>query len=175
MKPFKKNVSIIKNWQGELVEPTQIVNLKLESGIECLKFEIDAPFYDHSPPPAPSGFFDGLWNYDVVEIFLVGPVGGYIELEFGPHGHYLGYELDGPRSVVGRFNLEHYQTNILGDRWLGQATLNLRKVPNQVVKWNAFAIFGEPSQRSHMCMSPLPGNAPDFHQPAHFPVWDSLD
>ena len=88
----------------------ETVNLTLDCGTEFLRFEIDAPFYDHQPPPADPGFFDGLWNYDVVEVFFGrGPFGGYIEVEFGPHGHYLGYVLDGPRSVVGRFNFEHYR------------------------------------------------------------------
>ena len=172
MKQFTKTVSIAKTWRGELVKPEETVNLTLECGMEFLRFEIDAPFYDHQPPPADPGFFDGLWNYDVVEVFLVGSFGGYIEVEFGPHGHYLGYVLDGPRSVVGRFNLEHYETDIRNDRWLGHGTLNLKHLPEKIVQWNAFAIFGESPQRTYMCMGRLPGETPNFHQPAHFPVWD---
>ena len=34
----------------------------------------------------------GLWDYEVVELFLLNSdTEEYLELEFGPHGHYLAW------------------------------------------------------------------------------------
>jgi hypothetical protein len=45
--------------------------------------------------------FPNLWRHDVIELFLLGPDKRYLELEFGPFGHYWFLELDGCRNITG--------------------------------------------------------------------------
>ena len=40
---------------------------------------------------------DGLWEYDVIELFLVGPGHQYLELELGAGGHWLLLSFDSIR------------------------------------------------------------------------------
>ena len=54
-------------------------------------------------PDAPRGArVEGLWEYDVVECFVVGADGRYFELELGAGGHYLALAFDAPRRRVRR-------------------------------------------------------------------------
>lgn len=46
------------------------------------------------------GSLDGLWDYEVVEVFFLGRAERYFELEMSPHGHYLALKLQGARNIV---------------------------------------------------------------------------
>ena len=49
-------------------------------------------------PAAPPGTrVANLWEYDVVECFLAGAGGRYLEVELGAGGHFLVLEFDAPR------------------------------------------------------------------------------
>lgn len=56
---------------------------------------IDAPFHHDAAPPGMihGDAYDGLWEFEVVELFLMHDVGNdtfeYLELEFSPHGCHL--------------------------------------------------------------------------------------
>lgn len=54
--------------------------------------KVQARFYDDTRPDADPGYLMGLWDYEVVELFLLNSqTEEYLELEFGPHGHYLAW------------------------------------------------------------------------------------
>eukprot|EP00911_Craspedida_sp_UC1_P002406 UC1_evm1s1797 len=66
---------------------------------------IDAPFKNDPPAPSPliaaSGeSCPGLWDYEVVECFILGEDETYLELEFCPHGQHLVLALRGPRGIL---------------------------------------------------------------------------
>lgn len=63
-----------------------------------LVFEMWAPWWQNpAPSSAPSSLW-GLWEHEVLEVFIVGD-SGYLELEVGPHGHHLLLSLSAPREV----------------------------------------------------------------------------
>lgn len=138
---------------------------------EPLVVRIDAPFHGDPPPGARAGVCDGLWDFEVCEIFLVGSDNTYLELEFGPYGHYLALLLDGPRKVRSRDNRIQYQAERHGERWMGHAVVPGGLIPDPIHRLNLFAIHGTGADRRHLAWSAVPGNQPDFHQPESFPRW----
>jgi len=133
--------------------------------------EIGASFGRRAParlPAAPPGTrVANLWEYDVVECFLAGADGRYLEVELGAAGHFLVLEFDAPRR---RAN-EHAELappisfREDAERWHATLRLPLALVPPGLCALNAFAIAGGGFFAHH----PVPGAAPDFHQPQRFP------
>jgi len=132
---------------------------------------IDAPFYRDPAPATRAGVCDRLWDYEVCEIFLVGADNRYLELEFGPHGHYLALLLEGPRKVLSRDNRLEYHAERHGGRWKGYAVVPRNLIPDPIHRLNLFAIHGTGADRRYLAWSALPGSQPDFHQPERFPRW----
>ena len=55
-------------------------------------YKVEANFYNDAKPDAEPGYLMGLWDYEVVELFLLNShTEEYLELEFGPHGHFLAW------------------------------------------------------------------------------------
>ena len=131
---------------------------------------VDAPFHGDPAPPGPPGRRPGLWEFEVVELFLVGSGGRYLELEVGPHGHFLALELEGIRRLSRDDVLPAWECRIAEGRWRGELRIGLDRLPVGVDRWNAFAIHGEGKERRYLAAHPLPGEAPDFHQPERFPT-----
>ena len=136
-----------------------------------LSLRIDAPYHGDPPPDAPAGSLWQLWEHEVVELFLVGANGHYLEAEFGPHGHHLLLQLSGPRQITAQHLPVDYEAEIAGGRWQGRAVIARALLPESVCKFNLFAISGAVPNRRHLAWSALPGETPDFHQPAVFPSW----
>jgi hypothetical protein len=162
--------TIKAKWDGTPIPQSEWVSLTFDArGDEYAEIRIDAPFYNDPPPQAHPGSTWLLWDYEVVELFLVSAQGSYLELEFGPHGHYLALWLTGPR-VISKKHLElDYESCIEHNRWQAIARVPKTIVPSQIASWNAFSIFGPSSNRRYLSLHPLPGGAPDFHQPESFP------
>ena len=61
---------------------------------DAVVIEVEAPFTGDAVPPAPRGRTDRLWEHEVVEVFLASEAAAaarYLEIELGPHGHWLGH------------------------------------------------------------------------------------
>ncbi len=139
-----------------------------------LKVQIDAPFHNDPAPPAAIGELEELWNYEVVELFLLGTAGHYLEIELGPHGHYLIYHLSGIREVFRSLSPSHCKTHISESRWQATLTLSLDQTILPFSHVNAYAIHGQGEERHYLSAFPVPGEKPDFHQPKHFGSIDTL-
>jgi hypothetical protein len=119
-------------------------------------------------PDAPRGArVANLWEYDVVECFLAGAGGRYVEVELGAGGHFLVLSHAAPRVRSDEhedlaLELEHASD---GQGWRSRAILEWSLVPPDLSRLNAFVIAGG----AHLAYAPVPGAAPDFHQPASFP------
>ena len=162
-------------WNGEPIPTDQYVFLTYnDSDPKDLIIEIDAPYHGDAPPDCPIGSTWALWEYEVVELFLVSSSGPYLELEFGPHGHYLALWLEAPRQISKKHLKLAYDVRIEGERWLGSAKVPKHLVPAQIERWNAFSISGPPSERQYLSWDPLPGEAPDFHQTQAFRAFPSM-
>ncbi|HND30647.1 MAG TPA: hypothetical protein PLA94_11640 [Myxococcota bacterium] len=99
----------------------------------------------------------------------MGPEQRYLELELGPHGHYLLLQLDGVRRRAGPPLSLDYRAEIQGDRWTGTALVPLACLPNPIVAYNTFAIHGRP--RVYLAHHPVGGERPDFHRIDNFVRW----
>lgn len=161
-------------WDGKAVHAEERVVLDLtretcESGAGAdWIFELDAPFHGDPPPPVPAGPTRGLWNHEVVELFLLAPPDHYLEIELGPHGHHQALELRGVRRPVREGLPLDFRATIDRSRWRGRARIPQALVPDGVARLNAFAIHGLGEHRRHLAFRPVPGPEPDFHRLEHF-------
>lgn len=178
------NLPILRTWDGRPARDDERYMLRLDYSAKGLKIEIDAPFHDDPPPPLPPGRCDGLWNHEVVELFLVG-ASHYVELEFGPHGHFLGLEFSAVRQRSRDDLRIAFETErmVVGERprWRGLATIEASELPHPVLAANGFAVHGagaiEGSERRYLAAYPtgsVGDEAPDFHRPDRFPSVDSI-
>jgi len=157
---------IRSSWDGGplLESEAAHVTVAIDGARRCLRLRVEATDYGDPAPRAAAGSVDGLWEYEVVELFLVGEGERYLEIELGPHGHYLGLLLDGRRRIVRRHLPIGYRTERLDDRWRGEAELGLEWLPENVRSANAYGIHGVGPARRHLAAYPVPGPEPDFHR-----------
>jgi hypothetical protein len=119
-------------------------------------------------PAAPPGSrVADLWHYDVVELFLVGAGGGYLELELGAGGHFLILSFRAPRERCDdHAGLRPAIAHARGPSgWRAELLLGWDLVPADVTALNAFAC----ARGRYLAHHPVPGAAPDFHQPRAYP------
>jgi hypothetical protein len=168
--PSQLRLPIERHWDG-----TRCPNLhrhgELSLALADGELEIAASFERQRPsrlPAAPAGTrVANLWEYDVVECFLAGAGGRYVEVELGAAGHFLVLEFDAPRRRANEHADLRPPVSFREDegRWHATLRLPLSLVPADLCALNAFAIAGG----CHYAHHPLPGRAPDFHQPQAFP------
>jgi len=148
---------------------------RLHGGVELSARDDALELVAHLPhqptptlPPAPLGdCVSNLWEYDVVECFLVGAGGRYLEVELGAGGHFLVLSFSAPRVRSDGHESLRPELDFTSDAraWRSRILLDWELVPPAVERLNAFAIAGG----AHLAYGALPGPAPDFHQPARFP------
>lgn len=170
-----------KVWDGDEPADKATINLSFQrvpfSGSNAsdtgLQIEIDAPFYNDPvvPESLPVGSTDKLWNYEVVEVFFLSESAErYLETEFAPKGHYLLLELDTQRNVIKyELPLSNYTTEIneVTGRWRGTAVIPWEYLPQNVNKFNAYAIHKSDPERVYMSLFPTPKgmfDSPNFHR-----------
>jgi hypothetical protein len=168
--PARLRLPIERHWDGTACgDPRRHgeVSLALSAG----ELEIAASLPHQDPPrlpDAPAGTrVENLWEYDVVECFLVGRGDRYLEVELGAGGHFLVLAFEAPRQ---RCDDHAALAPPLAfrrdtDGWQASLRLPLALVPPGLCALNAFAIAGG----SFLAFHAVPGAAPDFHQPASFP------
>lgn len=182
------NFTIDYLWNSLPISDHVPVRLSLSSSADQshLIIDIDAPFFNNTPPSLePPGPFQGLWDYEVVELFFLSSVTNhYIELEFSPHGHYLVLLLIERRKVLkDLLPLPSYSAELLpSGRWIGRAHIPRAHLPAHIDRFNAYAIHGEKDNRTYEALYPAPlqSDKPDFHrlelfQPLNFSLLLELD
>jgi hypothetical protein len=160
---------IAATWDGQPIPENEVAQVECFIENRELTVLVDAPFFGDAPPPSPPGSTDGLWEHEVVELFLLGADSRYLEIELAPHGHYLLLELSGTRNVVRKGMEIRYEAERLGERWRGVAIVPLSYLPPQIAHANAYAIHGSGERRRYLAASPVPGKGPDFHRLEAFP------
>lgn len=138
-----------------------------------LTVTVEAPWNGDPPPDAPPGHCEGLWNHEVVELFLIASDGNlatsavrYLEIEFGPHAHYLVIELVGIRQRQRTLVPSSCESRRLGDRWRAVMRMPIHELPASSpgeLSANAFAIRGVGHERLYTACRPTGGDHPDFH------------
>lgn len=106
----------------------------------------------------------------MVECFLAGAAGRYLEVELGAGGHFLVLSFEAPRvrlddhaDLEPRLRFEPGE-----DAWRSTIELPEGLIPPGPHRLNAFVI----ASGRFLAWHPLPGPEPDFHQPARFPRVD---
>lgn len=167
---------IAHTWDTTPATPAERASVTVERVPHGLRLRIDAPFHGDPPPPGPSGPTDGLWAYEVVELFIVGAgadgVPEYTEVEVGPHGHHLVLRLRGRRQAYARCLPLSVTVERAGARWTAVAHLPDALLPPPPHTANAFALHGVGESRRYLCATPTGGAQPDFHRLETFPAVD---
>jgi len=161
-----QSFEIEQTWCGE--PAPQPVSLSLALEADLFSVSIEAPYFHDPAPLSPPGRLWELWEHEVVEVYVAGPDADYIELEFGPHGHYLALRLEGERNIIDySLPVVSYVSSIEGDRWRGTAELARALLPDRPHRFNAYAMHGN-QPRHRLSLFPLLGSEADFHQLSSF-------
>ena len=165
---------IAHRWDGTALGPQRVVSVELDvDAAGALLIQVEAPFYDDPHPGGFVGSLEGLWEHEVVEVFVAHASGApYLEVELGPHGHHLVLTFSGVRECVRRGLPIEYAASHDGSLWRGRAVVPASYLPPAPHRVNAFALHGAGAGREYLLWSLLPGDQPDFHQPARFPEVD---
>lgn len=165
-------LEIATTWDGMPLASAEkaVVTVVVEGGAVIV--EVAAPFAG-DPKPAGSGRTDRLWEHEVVEVFLAASAtreAPYLELELGPHGHWLALGFSGYRALVDDTLVASFAARIDGARWTGTARIEageVAKAVSSIGAMNAYAIRGVGVARRYMAAYPAPAGAfrgPDFHR-----------
>ena len=159
-------IRIEAEWNGTAISARHWITVHLLYKVDHLEVRVSAPYYgDPTAPSTPIGPTDQLWEHEVVEIFIYGDKGKYLEVELAPSGHHLVLQLQGIRNVVASKLPLDFTATIHGDRWTGTARIDKDDLPGTPRRWNVTAIHGSKDERRYLSWNVLPGEAPDFHQP----------
>ncbi|MBO8093376.1 MAG: hypothetical protein J7D60_08715 [Prosthecochloris sp.] len=159
---------IERNWDGGTITPAERMDILFSLSDDQVNMNVDAPFYNDPPPTGAPGEREELWNHEVAELFLLGRNGRYLEIEIGPHGHYLVMEMHALRQASRRITPLQCTTRITDSRWQGTLTLIASPDLLPFTHVNGYAIHGTGSNRRYLAAFPVPGKRPDFHQPERF-------
>ncbi len=169
--PKSFDLSVTHLWNGSVCPDERIrasVSLsQVQGGISVC---VEAPvLHEQHIPDAPIGSrIADLWNYDVVEVFFVGPGHEYLELELGAGGHWLLLGFDRIRHTRDSYTelkpgIQYKKT--LEKTWVSEIVVPWEIIPENLRGLNAFVI----ASGQFLAYTLLPGAEPDFHQPDFYP------
>lgn len=173
--PRALHLHIERYWNGQPCDDARYgVQVWLNHSENGLTLKVTAAvFAEQRIPDAPTNQpCEGLWDYDVVELFLVAENGQYLEVELGAGGHWLALSFDGvrhrsnsyPDFVPKRVFEKGEQT------WTSSVIIPWSMIPRPISALNAFAIC----QGSFLAYNPVPGPVANYHQPQTFPAAELL-
>ena len=166
---------IDKYWWGKALLAEDWVRVQVRAMPAGLQVLVRAPWYGDPLPEAEPGFVDKLWEYEVVELFVAAKANPetYVELEFGPGGHYWAARFAGVRRQVKPLSIS-YQSRVLEAdlqerrAWEGEALVAWEDLPRGDFIGNAYSIHGLGKNRQYCAAHKVPGENADFHQPQRF-------
>lgn len=170
--PQSLSLHVRQLWNGNVCPDERVwADVTLASQSDGLAVHAEAPVLHDQliPQDTPMGTrVEGLWNFDVVELFLVGPGHRYFELELGAGGHFLALSFDCIRhrsdDHLSWIPLIQYHKTP-EKTWVAHLVIPWSMIPENVRALNVFVY----AAGQYLAMSQLPGSSPDFHQPDHFP------
>ncbi|MBI2475028.1 hypothetical protein HYV69_01240 [Candidatus Uhrbacteria bacterium] len=174
--PDKITLRVDHLWNGEVCQNDRVfADIEISEHQNGFNVKVESPvLHDQKIPieAATGSRVEGLWNYDVVELFLVGPGHRYLEIELGAGGHFLILGFDRIRHCSNEYKnfqpiLSHKKT--LGKTWVSELMIPWKIVPENLRALNVFMI----ASGQFLSYSPLPGDKPDFHQPDFYPYASS--
>ncbi len=154
------------------VEPPKGV---LSSHKDHLHIKFEAPF--DGAPFVSEAFSEeyknwGLWDYDVVEVFLTREPAGlpYLEIQVSPKNQKFALLIKRPREETEYPEELPFQSSVklLSKKWVAEIQIPWSSMPGEdsFVRGNLHAILGE--NRNHFSLELNEGERPDFHRPDLF-------
>ncbi len=168
--PLRLGLALDRHWHGA---PSREVCGRLELSRVGRDLELRAllrqPGIPRAPAAPPGTRVEGLWNFDVVECFLAGAGGRYLEIEIGASAHFLLLAFRARRVRAQswpdlRLPTAHGRTQ--DGAWWAALRVPGALLPAGLRAANAFALAAGQLLAYH----PLPGPIADFHQPARWPA-----
>jgi len=153
-----------QTWDGRPLPESEQAVIRLRPGVETWVIEVEAPFAGDPAPGGEAGSTPGLWDFEVVELFVLDADGHYTEVELGPWGHYLVLNLSGVRQVSSQGHAIDFAVQRADGRWSGIARVDAGLFPVRPSRVNAYAIRGVGQARRFHAHAAVPGSAPDFHR-----------
>ena len=163
-------LTIQHTWDGNPIGADEVATVTVTRESAGLRLQITAPHHHDPLPEHGPGSVPGLWEYEVVELFLAGPGNPtpYLEVEVGPGAHHLVLTLLGVRNAVRSGLPIELTVTSSGSHWHADARIADDLLPPEPWAVNATATHGQGDERRYLSAVPLPGDAPDFHQPGAF-------
>lgn len=172
------NFAINTEWNGSKINHAPVTFQISAQGSRTVRISVSGPFFnDPDPPPCKAGSAcDGLWDYEVAEVFFLGKQEKYLEIELSPHGQHLLLLLNGVRKkFLDKLPIEYAATiDRAKNTWNGTAKIPIDYFPPEVRKINAYAIHGSGNQRKYESLYPASADVtnPDFHRLEFFEPFD---
>ena len=171
-------LGIARDWYGDPVQPPAGYALALDARRLWFIAHHRAPACLH-PQARPGGFQDGLWRYDVAELFIADPRSGrYFEFNLAPNGAWWSCEMTAPRVRAEEHDIAMPEVATFADMAADGAWLAAMAIPRDLLEArldfgpdshaNVTFILGTPDQKFLTAADLGPGE-PDFHRPDRFP------
>ena len=132
-------VSFSTLWNGD--DGNDTYDFQFQKTETTMKIMVKAKFYNDPAPKESVGSLMGLWDYEVAEVFFLNQSNQkYLELEFGPHGHYLGLKFQGARNQIEKDVVINFKYNsiICDGFWTGLAEVPLEYFPEDFDAFNCY-------------------------------------
>jgi hypothetical protein len=168
--PARLRLPVERLWDGAPCDAgiRAAVELSLVGDALELRGELLQPGPPRTPDAPPGVRVPRLFEFDVVECFLAGAGGRYLELELGQGGRYLALSFRARRQLSNAH--ERLRPRVEAGRCPGGWWASLRVpgalLPAGIRAVGAFAHAGGLLLAHH----PVPGPEPDFHQPDLWPA-----
>ncbi|MBL4637197.1 MAG: hypothetical protein JKY56_25305 [Kofleriaceae bacterium] len=156
-------LALTSSWDGTPLLAEEYGEVKLHFGESGLHLQMRARYWQDPAPKAPAGSTSALWEHEVLELFLLGSDNRYLELEFGPHGHYLALELHGERTIVRQGFSIDYTAQIGDSEWSAEAYIPGDLLPPGLDRLNIHGIHGQGNKRRYLAWKASSDKKPDFH------------
>jgi hypothetical protein len=172
-------MGVSTDWHGKALVPPLAFSLA-KDGQKLWFVALRQSAVSFHPGARPGAFTPELWKHDVSELFIAAPEGGkYIEFNLAANGAWWACAFDSVREPAVRqpdfaSAVETFHDDVEDDCWLAALTVRLDFLRDEVgfgtgSRANAAFILNSPRQTFHSAAK-LPGEVPDFHLPASFPV-----
>ncbi|MEI6177503.1 MAG: hypothetical protein WCS43_11475 [Verrucomicrobiota bacterium] len=167
-----------KDWYGNPLHPPAAYSLVMDGRHLWFIAHHRRPARLH-PQARPGMFQAGLWEYDVVELFIADPVSGrYFEFNLAPNGAWWSCEFSAPRVRAEKIDIPMPEVATFSDMdaegsWLVAMCLPLDFLKARLdfgpgSRANVTMILESPDQR-FITATDLGTGEPDYHQPQYFP------
>lgn len=166
-----------RDWHEEMVDPPLMFSLAIDPLRLWFVAAGKTPSKIH-PQARPGAFVAELWRHDCAELFLAEPESGrYLEFNLAANGAWWSAEFAAPRQRADDLDIAFPEVGTFAELspeggWMCAMAIPLDLLDARIgfgehSRINVNFITRSPAQQ-FLSATKLPGDEPDFHQPAHF-------